>query len=615
MASASKSTTLYANAGAPYTNATLTAYFGESSTSVANNTSTIDVTAYQTIGNASWSSSYASSLQIFWFDNNANTGGKLVATTSVTSQSNNGTITATGTITVTHKSDGTLSGYATAVWTKGGSSSYTPNSGSISTDGTALTNIPRAAKVVSAPNFTDADNPTITYSNPAGNYATTLQAGIFDTAGTTAYASYRDLAKDGTTYTFNLTTTEKNALLSASSATTTLPVRFYIKTIIGGNTYYDYKEVNFSVTDANPTFSASYKDTNSTVTAITGDNQIIVRNQSTLQIDVTDLTAKKSATISTVTANINGTVYNGTISGSTATISVGTINISYNTTATIVATDSRGLTATQTLNITVADWELPTGIITMNRHENYYSQTDIKVDGSYKSVDGHNSMTIKLRYKKTTTSTWSSYTTMQDNVAQTFNLDNEYAWDIQVKIEDLFGSTTYNLELTRGMPIVYFDTTKSSTGFNCFPKDDDSVEINGVPLNCMMTYSLTTAISSATTNADTKITLNSAVTSGARLTTLSGEIKIGAEITKVKVSGQVTILSTTTAGPCYIKIKDGNTVLAENTNVVPAGCYMTFTIPPMLVSVAENDTVGIYYNVPNSDDLVQSAHLTVEAVA
>ena len=615
MASASKSTTLYANAGAPYTNATLTAYFGESSTSVANNTSTIDVTAYQTIGNASWSSSYASSLQIFWFDNNANTGGKLVATTSVTSQSNNGTITATGTITVTHKSDGTLSGYATALWTKGGSSSYTPNSGSVSTNGTALTNIPRAAKVVSASNFTDADNPTITYSNPAGNYATTLQAGIFDTAGTTAYASYRDLAKDGTTYTFNLTTAEKNALLSASSATTTLPVRFYIKTIIGGNTYYDYKEVNFSVTDADPTFSASYEDTNSTVTAITGDNQIIVRNQSTLQIDVTDLTAKKSATISTVTANINGTVYNGTISGSTATISVGTINISYNTTATIVATDSRGLTATQTLNITVADWELPTGIITMNRHENYYSQTDIKVDGSYKSVDGHNSMTIKLRYKKTTTSTWSSYTTMQDNVAQTFNLDNEYAWDIQVKIEDLFGSTTYNLELTRGMPIVYFDTTKSSTGFNCFPKDDDSVEINGVPLNCMMTYSLTTAISSATTNADTKITLNSAVTSGARLTTLSGEIKIGAEITKVKVSGQVTILSTTTAGPCYIKIKDGNTVLAENTNVVPAGCYMTFTIPPMLVSVAENDTVGIYYNVPNSDDLVQSAHLTVEAVA
>ena len=615
MASASKSTTLYANAGAPYTNATLTAYFGESSTSVANNTSTIDVTAYQTIGNASWSSSYASSLQIFWFDNNANTGGKLVATTSVTSQSNNGTITATGTITVTHKSDGTLSGYATAVWTKGGSSSYTPNSGSVSTNGTALTNIPRAAKVVSAPDFTDADNPTITYSNPAGNYATTLQAGIFNTAGTTAYASYRDLAKDGTTYTFNLTTAEKNALLSASSATTTLPVRFYIKTIIGGNTYYDYKEVNFSVTDANPTFSASYEDTNSTVTAITGDNQIIVRNQSTLQIDVTDLTAKKSATISTVTANINGTVYNGTISGSTATISVGTINISYNTTATIIATDSRGLTATQTLNITVADWELPTGIITMNRHENYYSQTDIKVDGSYKSVDGHNSMIIKLRYKKTTTSTWSSYTTMQDNVAQTFNLDNEYAWDIQVKIDDLFGSTTYNLELTRGMPIVYFDTTKSSTGFNCFPKDNGSVEINGVPLNCMMTYSLTTAISSATANADTKITLTSAVTSGARLTTASGEIKIGAEITKVKVSGQVTILSTTTAGPCYIKIKDGNTVLAENTNVVPAGCYMTFTIPPMLVSVAENDTVGIYYNVPNSDDLVQSAHLTVEAVA
>ena len=479
MASASKSTTLYANAGAPYTNATLTAYFGETSTSVANNTSTIDVTAYQTIGNASWSSSYASSLQIFWFDNNANPSGKLVATTNVTSQGNNATITATGSITITHKTDGTLSGYAAAVWTKGGSSNYTPNSGSVYTAGTALTSIPRAAKVVSASDFTDADNPTITYSNPAGSYATTLQAGIFSTDAQTAYAAYRDISITGTSYTFELTTSERNALLNASTTTPTLPVRFYIKTVIGGNTYYDYKQVNFTVTDANPTFTATYQDTNSTVTAITSDNQLIVRNKSTLQINVADLSAKKGATISTVTATVNGVSYNGTISGTSATINVGTVNVSSDTTAVVTVTDSRSNATNQNLAITVANWELPTGIITLARQSNFYSETDIKVDGSYSSVDGHNSMTIKVREKKVGTSTWSAYTTLQDNVTSTLTLDNLYQWDVQVKIEDLFGSTTYNLVLNIGMPLVYYDIKKRSVGINCFPSGDADFEVEG----------------------------------------------------------------------------------------------------------------------------------------
>ena len=479
MATASKSTTLYANAGSPYTNATLTAYFGETATSVENNTSTITVSASQQIGNGSWSSSGASTLQVYWYDNNKNSAGKLVKSTTATSQSAYQTISVTTHITVEHKSDGTLSGYAKAVWTKGGSSNYTPNSGNVKTDNTALTAIPRAATITSASDFTDTDNPTITYSNPLGTSAATLQAGIFDTAGTTAYASYRDLDKTGTTYTFTLTTAERNALLNATTGSNTLPVRFYIKTVIGSTTYYNYKQVNFTVTDANPTFTASYEDTNTTVTAITGNNQLIVRNQSTLQINVASLSAKKSATISTVTATINGVTYSGTISGTTATINVGTLNISDNTTAVVTATDSRNNKTNQNLAITVANWELPTGIITLARQSNYYSETDITVDGSYSSVDGHNTMTIKVRQKKVGTSTWSSYTTLQNNVTSTLTLDNLYQWDVQVQVKDKFGTTTYNLVVNIGQPLVYYDILKRSVGINKFPDDSADFEVSG----------------------------------------------------------------------------------------------------------------------------------------
>ena len=237
---------------------------------------------------------------------------------------------------------------------------------------------------------------------------------------------------------------------------------------------------NAKVTNANPTFSAAYLDTNSTITAITTDNQLIVRNKSTLRINISNASAKKSATLASAKCVILGQTVTATLSGSSVALNVGTINTSQNTTAAVSVIDSRGNSTTINLTITVADWQQPTGIITLARHDNYYAETDIKVDANYSSVNNKNVVTIKVRSKKQTTSTWGAYTTLQDNVTSVLTLDNEYAWDVQVLITDSFGgSTTYNLTLSRGMPIVYFDRTKSSTGFNCFPQYSESVEIDG----------------------------------------------------------------------------------------------------------------------------------------
>lgn len=625
MASASKSTTLYANTGSPYSNATLTASFNENSTSTSNNTSNVTVTATQTIGNADWSSSYSSSLQIFWYDNNANSGGKLVATTNVTSQGRNATITATGTITVTHKSDGTLNGYAKAIWTKGGNSNWTPNSGNVSTNNTNLTNIPRQATITSAPNFTDEQNPTIGYSNPAGNAVTSLQACISNSGGTVVYVPYRDISKSGSTYTFSLTSAERTALRQATPNSKTLAVKFYVTTVIGGNTYYSTLDRTMTITNANPTFSAAYLDTNSTVTTITGNNQQIVRNQSTLRINVTNISVKKSATISSVKAVINGTTYNGTVSGTSCTINVGTLNVSSNTSAVVTVTDSRGFATSKTLNITVLNWVLPTAIITKQRENNYYTSTSIKVDGTYSSVNNKNTMTIKLRYKKTTASSWSSYTTMQDNVAQTFNLDNNYAWDLQVVVSDKFGSTTYNDIVSRGMPIIYFDRLLSSVGFNCFPTEAQSVEINGVPaLRSVMTKYLTSNLSSLTVNAYTKINLSGTTSFGSRLTaTNDGGIKIGAGVSKVLISGRM-LISSSTVGAHYIRIgkNDASHVLGwvSHTNQFTSATFESIDITPALVNVSQNDVIYLYYYVPSSSPTIYGQStgcqtcLTVETV-
>ena len=95
------------------------------------------------------------------------------------------------------------------------------------------------------------------------------------------------------------------------------------------------------------------------------------------------------------------------------------------------------------------------------------------------SVDGKNTISISYTYKKTTDANYPSYTALQDNVLSTFTADNNYEWNVRIKITDSFGTTYYNLILQRGMPILFIDKDKSSVGFNCFPKYEKSVEING----------------------------------------------------------------------------------------------------------------------------------------
>lgn len=482
--------------------------------------------------------------------------------------------------------------------------------GSISASGTInLNTIPRAATISKATNFNDTANPTITYSNPAGNSVTSLNAGIF-LDGYTAVAGYRAISKTGTSYTFNLTDAERNAIRAAMPNSNTMTLRFYVQTVLGGQTYLNYTTATVTIVNGNPTFTASYEDTNSAVVAVTGDNQKIVQNKSTLAVKVTNAAALKSATLTTATCVLNGTTYSGNISNNAYTFNIGALDISSNATATVTVADSRGNTTTKTLTIQVIAYYAPSAIITYERDNNYYTPTTVNVDADYASVNGANSVTIKVRYKKTTASTWSSYVTFQDNVSQTLQLDNGYAWDLQTVITDLYSTVTYNQIVSRGMPIVYFDRLKNSVGFNCFPLDDDSVEAGNVPLiRNILTYSLNADITSLTTNAYTKAAMTTASVTGTRLTANNGDIVVGAGVSKLLVSAQVAFTATSTAGVRHIRIIKNNTVTSSGTMAwmkatIPAGASYILTLPPVLINVSQNDTISLYYNTPKSDDQI-----------
>ena len=441
----------------------------EESYSIANNTSTVRWTLESIGGSVNYYTIYNWGV---WVNGQQIYGTQTTNWNSYNFPAKTGS--ATGTITVAHNADGSAGNVGfqlNGCVYYNRSNSYT---GSIS-----LTKIPRQANLTSAPDFNDEANPTIGYSNPAGNSVSSLDACISLT-GSRDDIGYRAVSKTGSSYTFNLTEAERNVLRGACPNSNSLSVKFYLRTIISGNTYYSILSKTMTIVNGNPTFSDSnitYKDSNSTTVAVTGNNQKLVQNLSNLLATITSATAKKSASISKYEATINGVTKTITSAGN---IDFGVINSANNLTLSVKVTDSRGNTATASKTVTFLAWVLPTAIISLKRKNNYEDQSYLTVNATYSSVDSKNSVTIKYQYKKTTESSYTALTTIGNGSQKTLTLSKDYAWDFKIVITDKFGTTTYNTVLAKGKFILFVDTKKLSVGVNCFPTKTESLEVNGV---------------------------------------------------------------------------------------------------------------------------------------
>lgn len=449
-----------------YSNRYLTFSWWINSQDVANNKTNI---GWKLVGAGSASGYYVSGNFKVVID------GSIVYSSSTRINLYSGTTVASGTLDISHNSDGSKSFSASA---EAGIYYIAVNcSGSGSW---SLTSIPRQANLTSAPNFNDEGNPTINYSNPAGNAVSSLQACISWTGA--ADIAYRDISKTGSSYTFNFTDAERTALRNSCTTANSRTVTFYVRTIIGGNTFYSTIQKTLSIVNANPKFTSSnlsYKDSNSTTTAVTGNNQYLVQNLSKLLVTISAATGLKGASISKYVATINGVSKTITSPGN---IDYGVINSGTNLTLSVKVTDSRGNTTTATKTVTFLSWVLPTALISLKRKNNYENETYLKVDGSYSSVNSKNSLTIQYQYKKTTETSYSSLTTISDNVQVTMSKDKESAWDFKIILKDKFGTTTYNVVLPKGRFILFVDTKKLSVGINCFPSGTETLEVNGVQM-------------------------------------------------------------------------------------------------------------------------------------
>lgn len=344
----------------------------------------------------------------------------------------------------------------------------------LTTDSSALSvttyNWPYAT---SMPDFTIGEKVTIGFYNPLGRSFT-----FYVVANGVTIAN--NWTVSGTTYSGINATSSQNQLYAtipnAKSAT------YQIRCVYSGNaTVKTGGKYSVDTSVCKPAITgATYKDINSAMVAITENDQKIIQNRSQVRYTATGLSAKNNATVASCAVKVNGNTYSLTVSGTTATGGNAVINSGTDVEAVITVTDSRGLTASKTITIDMLALWQPSAVITLERQNNFYSATDILVDARFASVDGKNTISITYRCTKDGDSAATVTGTLTDNVQATITLDNAYGWAVKVTLTDRFGMTTsYNLYVSRGMPIIFYDTLKSSVGINCFPQDEESLEVNG----------------------------------------------------------------------------------------------------------------------------------------
>ena len=419
----------------------------ETSYSVGNNNSNVRASVY--LYRTSSASYYGGSATIGVTVNGEykSTGFYPSYPTNIGAGEGNAHLVATFDYTVPHNDDGSKTVSMSMSW----SANFSPSSGSAS-GSISLTNIPRQANITSATDFTDEENPTITYENKAGNSVSFLQACISLT-GVTDDIEYRDIPKTGSSYTFELTDSERNVLRNATlSGSTQRQVIFYVKTGIGGNTYYSTLTKTLTIVNCSPTVTATIEDINTATLEITGSsssNIVIVKGYSKAKITPT-AAAKKGASITSI--KVNDTV-----------VSKESIELSGTDKYEVRAYDNRGLVASKDLvggtDFTFINYIPLTFSGTLERHTPTGNQLDLSFSGNYFNGSfgtTDNSLTIKWYWKEKNAAEWTLGGTLVKDTDFVIN-NNVYHSGITEKETKISLGNIFDYKKTYEIKIEYSD--------------------------------------------------------------------------------------------------------------------------------------------------------------
>ena len=545
--------------------------WSEGSTNIANNTTVISANgsfAGPNIAFESWQTYY---LRLYWHDNNANTDTLFATSAGFTSAGQSyGTKSVSGSITVTHKSDGSLSGYVKLRFDAPGTSGgWSPGTTDLNTDWTACTTIARASSI-SVSGSQLGSGVSVTIDRKSNSFTHKVEYKFVESDWTTVSSNA------ATSATFTPPVSLATQIPSAETGALTVRVTtFNGSTQIGDSVT---KSVNLKV-PINIVPSLSDLSATRIDNGVPSSWGIYVKNKSQVKITASGANGAQGSTIAGYSITGPGLSVNASSGTSEVLSSTGTL------TYTCTVTDTRGRTASKTVSINIVDYTYPnismsaercTSDGTKNTNGTYLR---IVITFSYASVSGKNLIASKsCSCNGVSNSSFASGTAFV--LAANCSIGNHYT--VSASIKDALGNTaTASVEVTTSYRILNVNKNKNGLAIGKF-SEKAAFEVN------MDSYFLKNIKSGIT--AEGSIATNSNLIAKGSLT-VNGDVVIPKLLSKIYPVGSVYITYNNNnpgnfLGGTWERFGQGRTLIGEGTGN-DGSTSMSFTF---------NSTDGKYKN-------------------
>ena len=318
--------------------------------------------------------------------------------------------------------------------------------------------------------------------------------------GSTVYVSFaaRTWSAGTANRTITLSQTERADLLDAMASLKSFAATIELVTKDGstqvGNTSTCTCTIQTTAANSAPTMTAfTYKDSRSTTSAVTGNDQLFIQTYSYLSVTPGTATARNGASIVKYAATCNGKTVSNTTG---AALSLNGIEKSGTLDVVVTATDSRGYTVSNTQQITVIPYAKPkVSEISLRRTNDIEAEMQLIFKGSISpiTVSGTQKNSLKYvqyRYKLTSESSYGSYTSILSSVTQNgtsfsfsnlelCSLDANSSYDFHVYIRDqlnTLSSVSLYFTVPQGTPLVAL--RKQKVGINT-PNPEAALHVVG----------------------------------------------------------------------------------------------------------------------------------------
>lgn len=350
----------------------------------------------------------------------------------------NGTTVASGTATISHNSDGTKSFSAEV---QAGIYYYARN---CSGSGTwTLTTIPRASSISSAANKTLGNACSVKWTPYSKSFSFKLKFVLGDWSYTTGAISPNSTS--AYTYTgYTLPVSVANYITTATSATMTVYLYTYsssaCSTQIGSRT-----SKTFTVTVPSsviPTISSLSATIDNSANSVIKGWGIAVAGYTKVKV-----TAAASGSYGSTISSFDITGgYNTSVNGTSLAYTGGIISSSGDKVFDVVAKDSRGRSSSQAMSntITFYAYSKPSmSVFTVARSSSDGTKMVVRANWSFASVNGKNSVTATLQYKKSTASSWTTYGTISKNTSVTLDatFDEASSYNFKIVVKDALSNS------------------------------------------------------------------------------------------------------------------------------------------------------------------------------